>query len=51
MNKINFILVLVLLISSCSQPDNKNKTPKSSAKRDLGKQKYKKTPEKAFRES
>ncbi|WP_246990042.1 hypothetical protein [Borrelia parkeri] len=49
MNKINFILALALLIHSCSQTDNKNKTPKSSAKRDLGKQtKIKKTPEKSI---
>ncbi|ABF82191.1 Mlp family lipoprotein [Borrelia hermsii] len=51
MSKINFILVLLLLISSCNQDNNKDKKIKSRNKRDLETtQKVQKTPEEALRE-
>ncbi|UVY98943.1 Mlp family protein (plasmid) [Borrelia hermsii] len=50
MNKINFILVLLLLISSCEY-ENRNITPKSRVKRNLEEQaEVQKTPEEALRE-
>ncbi|UPA15673.1 Mlp family lipoprotein [Borrelia turicatae] len=49
MNKINFILVLLLLISSCEY-EHGNITPKSRVKRNLEEQeKVQKTPEEALR--
>ncbi|UPA10082.1 Mlp family lipoprotein (plasmid) [Borrelia nietonii YOR] len=51
MNKINFILVLLLLINSCNQNNNKDKEIKSKNKRDLkATQEVQKTPEEALRE-
>ncbi|UPA18367.1 Mlp family lipoprotein [Borrelia puertoricensis] len=50
MNKINFILVLALLISSCEY-EHGNATPKSRVKRNLEEQEeVQKTPEDALRE-
>ncbi|WP_434757239.1 hypothetical protein bpuCAU1_001780 (plasmid) [Borrelia puertoricensis] len=50
MNKINFILVLLLLISSCEY-EHGNATPKSRVKRNLEEQEeVQKTPENALRE-
>ncbi|ASJ27751.1 Mlp family lipoprotein [Borrelia turicatae] len=50
MNKINFILVLLLLISSCEY-EHGNATPKSRVKRNLEEQsEVQKTPEEALRE-
>ncbi|UPA11049.1 Mlp family lipoprotein (plasmid) [Borrelia parkeri] len=50
MNKINFILVLALLISSCEY-EHRNATPKSRVKRNLEEQEeVQKTPEEVLRE-
>ncbi|UPA11667.1 Mlp family lipoprotein (plasmid) [Borrelia parkeri] len=50
MNKINFILVLALLISSCEY-EHGNATPKSRVKRNLEEQEeVQKTPEEVLRE-
>ncbi|WP_434757396.1 Mlp family lipoprotein (plasmid) [Borrelia puertoricensis] len=53
MNKINFILILLLLISSCEY-EHGNATPKSRSKRDLSNEReqveVQKTPEDALRE-
>ncbi|AHH13441.1 Mlp lipoprotein family protein (plasmid) [Borrelia hermsii YBT] len=50
MNKINFILVLLLLINSCEY-EHGNATPKSRVKRNLEEQsKVQKTPEEVLRE-
>ncbi|WP_434757219.1 Mlp family lipoprotein (plasmid) [Borrelia puertoricensis] len=50
MNKINFILVLALLISSCEY-EHENATPKSRVKRNLEEQlEVQKTPEEALKE-
>ncbi|UPA18711.1 Mlp family lipoprotein [Borrelia puertoricensis] len=51
MNKINFILILLLLISSCEY-EHGNATPKSRSKRDLSneREQVEKTPEDALRE-
>ncbi|AHH14405.1 Mlp family lipoprotein [Borrelia hermsii] len=52
MSKINFILVLLLLISNCGQDNNKDKEIKSRNKRNSGEatQEVQKTPEEALRE-
>ncbi|AHH14690.1 Lipoprotein (plasmid) [Borrelia hermsii MTW] len=53
MSKINFVLVLLLLISSCGQDTNKDKGIKSRSKRDDLReqaQEVQKTPEEALRD-
>ncbi|AHH05862.1 Mlp family lipoprotein (plasmid) [Borrelia miyamotoi] len=52
MKRINFILILLLLIGSCGQYENANNVSKRRAKRDLKQQikEVKKTPEEALKE-